>query len=80
MTKCNMPVSRRQQGVFFFRNCHLKATVERDGKWFCPRHDPERLAMEREKRNREAEEECAKIQALYEAKQAKKARRKAPHA
>ena len=30
--------------------CFRNATVERDGKWWCWQHDPERVKIDREKR------------------------------
>jgi hypothetical protein len=39
-------------------NCGKDATVERDGKWYCRRHDPEVIKAKR-----------AKSEAKYEARQ-----------
>jgi hypothetical protein len=40
--KCSSSLSK------VYGNCSRNATVEREGKWFCWQHDPERLERIRE--------------------------------
>ena len=48
--------------------CVRDATVERDGKFFCWQHDPERVRAEREARCAKRKEEARKREAEREAR------------
>lgn len=46
--QCSEDVVRgasRVIGVYHCSPCHNNATIERDGKWYCSKHDP--VAVER---------------------------------
>ena len=45
--------------------CSRKATVERDGKWYCWQHDPERVAGDKEKRLADWQAKSAREIAKY---------------
>ena len=49
-------------GEWSYHTCGAKAKIERDGKFYCGRHDPEKIAAKRAERN-------AKWDADWEAKQ-----------
>ncbi len=38
--------------------CQRKATVERDGKWYCKIHDPEYIKAKHTKRETKYQSEC----------------------
>ena len=41
--------------------CQREATVERDGKWYCPSHDPEAIKRRAEKaEEKRKKNQCAK--------------------
>lgn len=42
--------SVHHQGMFRMGQCSFKGKVKRDGKWYCGRHDPVKLAKESAKR------------------------------
>lgn len=52
--------------------CSRQGTVERDGKWYCWQHDPERMKADKEKRH-------AKWQAETDTRSARWARQAAMH-
>ena len=41
-----------EQGAY---SCSRRGTIERDGKWYCWQHDPERIKADREKRRAKRE-------------------------
>ena len=53
--------------------CSRKATVERDGKWYCWQHDPERVEADKKKRRASEDAKQNKRSAMY-ARRARNAR------
>lgn len=45
--------------------CNRPATIERDGEWYCWQHDPERVKVDAEKRERQEEAKREKRFAMY---------------
>lgn len=53
--------------------CSRPATVERDGKWYCWQHDPERVKTDKERRRAAARAELDRHHAIF-ARNARNAR------
>jgi hypothetical protein len=51
-----------------FGRCDRRATVERDGRWFCWQHDPERFQAERAARAARRRQEAMAHEAEIEAR------------
>lgn len=72
MTATNKPeCSKRvfRPGAFRSSPCSFAGKVERDGKWYCKRHDPEVVAAKRAAKEAEWAAERAAQRALSERKQ-----------
>jgi hypothetical protein len=52
----------------FLGHCERKPTVERDGKWFCWQHDPERLKRLAAERWAKRKEEIARTESEQDAR------------
>lgn len=47
--RCQEKVFPKERfGAFHGYQCTFKATVQREGKWFCKKHDPEYIKAKRE--------------------------------
>lgn len=52
-------------GSFHTYRCRNKATVQREGKWYCGTHDPERIKARQEKRDQERRQEMERNDQAY---------------
>lgn len=55
--QCSEKVSRRSGRWYHTSGCLNTATIERDGKWYCGTHDPEKIKARRDKRDAERRQE-----------------------
>lgn len=46
--------------------CHRNATVERNGKWYCWQHDPERVEADKKKRRADSDAKMDRRSAMYD--------------
>ena len=53
-------------------DCDRKGTIEREGKWYCWQHDPDRLDREARERNEQRKRELAELEAKHEARLARR--------
>ena len=44
-----MECSSKTYDGWYYHSCQRKATIERDGKWYCPSHDPEAIKKRKAK-------------------------------
>ncbi len=51
--------------------CHKRAIIERDGKWYCKIHDPEYVKQKNMKKQTRWAKEAAKQSAIWALKQAR---------
>ena len=62
--KCSERVPEGGRSISFYP-CQRPATVERDCKWWCWQHDPERIEADKKKRRAEWKAEMARDAAKY---------------
>src|ERR1039458_7654417 len=72
MRKCSVKVYPAERYGSF--KCQKGATVERDGKWYCGIHDPEKRKEREEKREIKYKQEREWENAKYKCKQEQDAR------
>lgn len=62
--KCSIKVPGMYSDINFYP-CQRSATIQRDGKWYCWQHDPERVKAEAKKRHADWEAKMDREAAKY---------------